>query len=89
MALNKPEKAEIVKKFSQNTNDTASPQIQIALFTRRLQQLNEHFKMHKKDNHSRYGLMKMVGQRRRLLSYLHRKDPVAYKALIQELGIRK
>ena len=89
MALNKSEKAEIVKKFAVNTNDTASPQVQIALFTKRLQQLNEHFKEHKKDNHSRYGLMKLVGQRRRLLSYLHRKDPAAYKTLILELGIRK
>ena len=69
--------------------DSGSPQAQIALITARLNYLNEHFKTNTKDHHSRTGLMKMVGQRRRLLNYLHRKNPEAYKALIGELGLRK
>ena len=89
MALNKAETAEIINKFGRAQLDTASPEVQIALLTERLKRLNEHFKSHKKDHHSRLGLLKMVGQRRRLLKYLHNKDVASYKKLIGELGIRK
>ena len=89
MALAIEETSEILAKFGKKSGDTASPQVQIALLTKRLQQLNEHFKSHKKDNHSRYGLLKLVGRRRRMLRYLNRKDPVAYQELIEKLGIRK
>lgn len=89
MALGKAEIAEIMEKFGTKPGDSASPQVQVALLTQRLQQLNEHFKVHKKDHHSRLGLLKLVGQRRRLLKYLRRKDASAYKNLIGELGIRK
>jgi small subunit ribosomal protein S15 len=89
MALGKAEKAQIIEKFATKAGDTASPQVQIALLTHRLQQLNEHFKGNKKDHHSRLGLLKLVGQRRRLINYLKRKDAAAYKELIGELGLRK
>ncbi len=89
MALSKAETAEIVQKFGKSTGDTGAPEVQIALMTRRLQQLNEHFKTHDKDHHSRRGLMKLVGQRKRLLTYLRGKDTNAYKTLIGALGIRK
>ncbi len=89
MALAKVQKAEIIEKFATKTGDTASPQVQIALLTNRLTQLNEHFKAHKKDHHSRLGLLKLVGQRRRLLKYLRNKDHGAYRSLIEQLGIRK
>ncbi len=89
MALSKSNKLDIIKQFASKTGDTASPQVQIALLTKRLEALNEHFKAHTKDNHSRQGLLKLVGQRRRLLNYLHRKDSAAYQSLIQTLGIRK
>ena len=89
MALSKAETAEIVQKFGKDTSDTGTPQVQIALMTRRLQQLNEHFRAHGKDHHSRRGLMKLVGQRKRLLTYLRNKDVSAYRELITALGIRK
>lgn len=89
MALAKVQKAEIIEKFATKPGDTASPQVQIALLTNRLVQLNDHFKTHKKDHHSRLGLLKLVGQRRRLLKYLRNKDNDAYKTLIEQLGIRK
>ena len=89
MALNKTETSDIINKFGRSGNDTASPEVQIALLTERLKRLNEHFKLHKKDHHSRLGLLKMVGQRRRLLKYLHNKDVSGYKKLIGDLGIRK
>ncbi len=89
MALSKQDKAEILKNFGTSKSDTASPQVQIALLTKRLNDLNVHFKDHKKDKHSRYGLLKLVGQRRRLLRYLQDKDNTAYKNLITTLGIRK
>lgn len=89
MALSKAETAEIVQKFGKSPGDTGAPEVQIALMTRRLQQLNEHFKTHDKDHHSRRGLMKLVGQRKRLLTYLRNKDTAAYKNLIGALGIRK
>ena len=89
MALTTSDKAEIIEKFRLNEKDTASPQVQIALLTARLNYLNDHFKSNKKDHHSRRGLMKMVGQRRRLLDYLHKNDAESYKKLISALGIRK
>lgn len=89
MALTTEQKAEIIEKFGKTPGDTASPQVQVALLTKRLQQLNEHFKVNKKDHHSRRGLLKIVGQRKRLLSYLRGKDEGAYKTLIGQLGLRK
>lgn len=89
MALSTAEKAEIVEKFATKKGDTASPQVQVALLTKRLSQLNDHFKANKKDHHSRRGLLKIVGRRKRLLSYLKSKDAAAYKTLIGELGLRK
>ena len=89
MALKTGNKAEIIRKFQLHEKDTASPQVQVALLTARLNYLNDHFRANKKDHHSRRGLMKIVGQRRRLLDYLHKNDAPAYKKLIGELGIRK
>ena len=89
MAIDRETKAELIKKFQKNESDTASPQVQVALLTSRLNRLNEHFKKNKKDHHSRRGLMRIVGQRRRLLDYLRRNDASSYKNLIKELGIRK
>lgn len=89
MALAKAKTAEIISQFATKQGDTASPQVQIALLTNRLQQLNEHFKTHKKDHHSRLGLLKLVGRRRRLLKYLRNKDSDSYRTLIEQLGIRK
>ncbi|MCB9228070.1 MAG: 30S ribosomal protein S15 [Deltaproteobacteria bacterium] len=89
MALTIADKAEVIKKFQLHEKDTASPQVQVALLTARLNYLNEHFRDNKKDHHSRRGLMKMVGQRRRLLDYLHKSDVAAYKTLISELGLRR
>ncbi len=89
MALLKEQKEEILTKFGRKPGDSASPEVQIALLTKRLEQLNEHFRSHKKDHHSRLGLLKLVGQRRRLLKYLRNKDANAYKTLIGQLGIRK
>ena len=89
MAMTPARKAELVKKFGTSERDTASPQVQIALLTERLNYLNTHFKAHKKDHHSRSGLMKLVGRRRRLLDYLKAKSPESYKTLITDLGIRK
>lgn len=89
MALTSAEKAEIIKKFRTKENDTGSPEVQIALLTERINQLNEHFKVHVKDFHSRRGLLKLVGKRRRLLTYLKEHHPDRYKAIIEALGIRK
>lgn len=89
MAFQAEEKTEIVKKFAVNETDTGSTRVQVALITKRLQYLLDHFKTHPKDHHSRRGLLKMVGQRKRLLEYLKNKDVQAYRDLIQELGIRK
>lgn len=89
MALTTAQTADIIKKHGTQAGDTGSPQAQVALLTARLTYLNDHFKANPKDHHSRTGLMKMVGQRRRLLDYLHRRDAVAYKKLITDLGIRK
>jgi small subunit ribosomal protein S15 len=82
-------KNEIIEKFKTHPSDTGSSEVQIALLTDRIQYLTEHFKVHKKDHHSRQGLLKLVGQRRSLLDYLKKKDIGKYRTLIQELGIRK
>ncbi|MDD9950317.1 MAG: 30S ribosomal protein S15 [Zetaproteobacteria bacterium] len=89
MALSKETKARIIEKFKKHDKDTASPAVQIAMMSERLTTLNEHFKANKKDHHSRRGLMQIVGRRRRLLKYLHRKDPAQYRELITVLGIRR
>jgi small subunit ribosomal protein S15 len=82
-------KDELIDRFKLHENDTGSPEVQIALLTHRISYLNEHFKVHKKDHHSRRGLLKLVGQRRRLLNYLKAKDINRYRTLIQALSLRK
>jgi small subunit ribosomal protein S15 len=82
-------KPSLVEKFRTHPTDTGSPEVQVALLTERIHYLTEHFKTHKKDHHSRRGLLKLVGQRRRLLDYLKSKDASRYKRLIEALGIRK
>ena len=89
MGLHRDEKAEIVEKFKRNDTDTGSAEVQIALMTTRINQLQEHFAAHKKDHHSRQGLLKLVGRRRRMLRYLRNEDVERYRALIKELGLRK
>ena len=88
MALHKTEVESIVKEYGRAEGDTGSPEVQIALITARLKQLTGHFAAHKHDHHSRRGLLQMVGQRRRLLKYLKRKDEVRYSTLIDSLGLR-
>ena len=87
--LTKENKEEIVKKYGVHEGDTGSPEVQIALLTARISYLTEHLKEHKKDHHSRRGLLKMVGQRRRLLSYLSKKDINRYREIIAQLNLRK
>jgi len=82
-------KQELIQKYRMHEKDTGSPEVQIALLTNRINYLTEHFKVHTKDYHSRRGLLKLVGQRRRLLNYLTKKDPKRYQNIIQQLGIRK
>ncbi|HEX9577880.1 MAG TPA: 30S ribosomal protein S15 [Myxococcales bacterium] len=82
-------KSALVEKFRTHERDTGSPEVQVALLTERIHYLTEHFKTHKKDHHSRRGLLKLVGQRRRLLDYLKSKDSTRYRKLIDGLGIRK
>jgi small subunit ribosomal protein S15 len=89
VVLQSKDKKEIIEKFKVHERDTGSSSVQIALLTRRINDLTNHFKIHPKDHHSRTGLLKLVGQRRRLLNYLNRKDPGQYRALIQDLGLRK
>ena len=88
MALTKEQKQNVIDKFKKHEGDSGSPEVQIALLTERLNTLGGHFQMHGKDHHSRRGLLKMVGQRKRLLSYLKKKDLDSYRSLIKELGIR-
>lgn len=83
------EKSEIIAKFAQHEGDTGSPEVQIALLTARINHLNEHLKEHKQDNHSRRGLLKMVGKRRGLLDYLKAKDIERYRAVVAALELRK
>jgi small subunit ribosomal protein S15 len=80
---------ELIGQFQLHTSDTGSPEVQIALLSARIEYLTEHFKVHKKDHHSRRGLLKLVGQRRRLLDYLKRQEFDRYKSVIDRLGIRK
>jgi small subunit ribosomal protein S15 len=89
MALTQEKKTDVVVTNRRHEKDTGSPEVQVALLSERIAYLTEHFKTHKKDHHSRRGLLKMVGQRRRLLDYLKTKDQARYKALIDKLGIRK
>ena len=83
------QKNEVITQYKRHDNDTGSPEVQIALLTNRINHLTEHFKVHKKDHHSRTGLLKLVGQRRRLLSYLKDKDLNRYREVIQSLGLRR
>ncbi|QSV45191.1 30S ribosomal protein S15 [Geobacter benzoatilyticus] len=82
-------KKEIITSFKRHDSDTGSPEVQVAILTERITYLTEHFKVHKKDHHSRRGLLKIVGQRRRLLDYLKKKDVERYRAIIEKLGIRR
>ncbi len=82
-------KAEIIEKHKRHDGDTGSPEVQVALLTERINHLTEHIKEHQKDHHSRRGLLKMVGQRRRILDYLKKKDLEKYRSLIKELGLRR
>ena len=89
MSITQERKAEVIKDNARVANDTGSPEVQVAILSERIANLTEHFKDHKKDNHSRRGLLKMVSQRRRLLDYLKKKDQARYEALIQKLGLRR
>jgi small subunit ribosomal protein S15 len=89
MALEKEQKADIINKYRLHDGDTGSPEVQIALISERLNILNSHFQIHKKDHHSRRGLLKLVGQRRKLLSYLKTVDRERYDKLVKQLGLRK
>ena len=87
--ISKEKKSEIIEKFKRDEKDTGSPEVQIAILTERINELTEHLKVHKKDNHSRRGLLKMVGKRRNLLNYLAKKDINRYRQIVSELGLRK
>jgi small subunit ribosomal protein S15 len=89
MALLKEAKSELIKQYRQHDQDSGSPEVQIAVLTNRISYLTEHFKLHKKDHHSRRGLLQLVGRRRRLLDYLRDVDDTRYRAVIDRLGIRK
>lgn len=89
MSLTVEAKAKIIKDNATKGNDTGSPEVQVAILTERINGLTEHFKTHKKDNHSRRGLLKMVSQRRQLLDYVKRKDEARYQKIIEKLGIRR
>lgn len=89
MALTATNKAEIMKSYQTQMGDTGSPEVQVALLTARIEDLSGHFKTHIHDHHSRQGLLKLVGQRRKLLDYLKRKDLNRYRSLIERLGLRK
>lgn len=89
MSITQERKDALIKEYATNDGDTGSPEVQVAVLTERIKNLTEHFKDHKKDNHSRRGLLKMVSQRRRLLDYVKAKDEERYKSLISRLGIRR
>ena len=89
MALSSEIKNNIINEYRNHENDTGSPEVQIAILTERINQLTEHLKIHKKDYHSRRGLLKMVGKRRGLLNYLRDKKPERYRMIIEKLGLRK
>ena len=87
--MTKERKQEIINTFKRDENDTGSSEVQIALLTERINELTEHLKVHKKDNHSRRGLFKMIGKRRNLLNYLGKKDVQRYRDIVEKLGLRK
>ncbi|HLH38801.1 MAG TPA: 30S ribosomal protein S15 [Bryobacteraceae bacterium] len=89
MALAREAKTKVINQFRVHKSDTGSPEVQVAILSRRIAELNDHFKAHKKDHHSRRGLLQMVARRRRLLDYLRSRSPERYKALITSLGIRR
>ena len=89
MALTKEAKQELIAKHGRNETDTGSPEVQIAMLTRRINELTEHLRTHRHDHYSRRGLLKLVGQRRRFLNYLQKHDLEGYRALIKELGLRR
>jgi small subunit ribosomal protein S15 len=89
MGIAQPERKGLIEQFRVHQNDTGSPEVQVALLSQRIDHLTEHFKVHVKDHHSRRGLLKLVGQRRRLLDYLRKNNYERYRSLIQRLGIRK
>ena len=89
MPLTQERKAELVTKFGDNAQDTGNTRVQVALLTERINELTEHLREHKKDHHSRRGLLMLVGQRRRLLNYMQKKDLEGYRALIKDLGLRR
>jgi small subunit ribosomal protein S15 len=89
MGIAQPQRKEVIEQFKLHQTDTGSPEVQVALLSQRIDHLTEHFKIHVKDHHSRRGLLKLVGQRRRLLDYLRKNDHERYRSLIQRLGIRK
>jgi len=89
MSITPDRKSELVKEYATKEGDTGSPEVQVAILTERIANLTEHFKDHKKDNHSRRGLLKMVSQRRRLLDYVKVKDEGRYQSLIERLGLRR
>ena len=87
--MTKERKQEVINTYKREEKDTGSPEVQIALLTERINELTEHLKVHKKDNHSRRGLLKMVGKRRNLLNYLAKKDVNRYRTIVEKLGLRK
>lgn len=89
MGIGEPQKRAVMEQYRVHQTDTGSPEVQVALLSQRIDHLTEHFKVHVKDHHSRRGLLKLVGQRRRLLDYLRKQDFDRYQSLIQRLGIRK
>ncbi len=89
MSITPERKAELIKEYATKEGDTGSPEVQVAILTERIRNLTDHFQVHKKDNHSRRGLLKLVSQRRKLLDYLKAKDEARYRSLIQRLGLRR
>ena len=87
--MTKERKQEIINEYKRDESDTGSPEVQIALLTQRINELTEHLKVHQKDNHSRRGLLKMVGKRRNLLNYLSKKDIQRYREIVEKLNLRK
>ncbi|WP_349410542.1 30S ribosomal protein S15 [Pseudalkalibacillus sp. SCS-8] len=89
MAISQERKNDLIKEYKTHENDTGSPEVQIAILTEQINELNDHLRTHKKDHHSRRGLLKMVGKRRNLLTYLRKKDVTRYRTLINKLGLRR
>ena len=89
MSINRENKTKIIDKYARSEKDTGSPEVQIAILSERISNLTEHFQSHKKDNHSRTGLMRLINQRRSLLAYLKKSNKESYEKLIEKLGIRK